>query len=263
MEPKFLENKLTSAEDAVERILEHQKFSNSYRKLLNEKRKKENRPLFNLIDTRAYVFDINPTQYQSFRIIPNMKNYYNFFNTEKLEFKSLNLSDNNFGAISINFVDKVKAINENNKDLILKKKEKKIEKTVVNSNSLNKKQKHIAINSRIISCIIDHDQKLSDDECTNSKKIISKTEVIQIRNMMNLKFRCHLKCTTCRKPCKYRLSEINPNNNFLTNAQLSNELHLHGHQKTRTMDKKSKAKRTLIETKTELYNNYISNHLIS
>ena len=70
---------------------------------------------------------------------------------------------------------------------------------------------------------------------------------------------CKPACSKCPAQCAYRLSEINPEKDFLTKEQVKKELKKHKHPQSRT-DKVTKKNRSLEESKRELFLHYINNH---
>ncbi len=237
-------------------ILNHQYFSNTYRHELNNKRAKTDKTLFSFICTKAYVFKVEPVDYQYFKIIKDMKVYYNLFTDQFFHLRSFVLSDIEI-SVSVDYTDEVKEFKRKNKDfLILNSVEKKIETKPIKTFSLSKKLKKISILSRIRTNKIDVYQQLSDNEYSiKPDQNFSKIEIENLRKIDH----CKNKCNDCKYVCLYRLSEINPNNDFLTNDDLILELKRHNHPMSRR-DKQTNCNRTIAEAKAELYFHYISGH---
>ena len=130
--------------------------------------------------------------------------------------------------------------------------ENRIESSKVNLKNLKNKLSHIRCLTRRQERFISNSQESSnyyfEKSLPRKPSIIGKDPIW-----------CKINCSKCEAKCSYRLSEINPENDFLTKEQVKRELKKHKHPQSRT-DKVTKKNRSLEEAKRELFLHYINNH---
>ena len=243
-----LEKKLVCSKDIVDAIVKQQQISNDYRAYLNLTRDKSHKPLNSLIITKAFVFNVNSTQSQNMREIQGMKNYYNFFTVDlgsKFEFRSAVLSDSLL-SYPIEYTDKKI---KQKKEQVKAEFEKEVFKIQPNVFNLSRRVQNIKILMREGKVTISSDDSSDDTE---------EVENIEIDNVYNSSF-CKKKCKGCKIKCKYKIRELNENNELLTARDIIIELAKHKHAKSRRINGIG---RTAKESKKELRTHYRENHLI-
>jgi len=184
-----------------------------------------------------------------------MKSYYNIFNTETFQMRGKSTTDDEISN-PVAFYDEIKPFNAKNLFSMQNSKPVKVIDIPIKTLGLKIRHSNMKINSRMTSNKVDISQFMSDDELSNSNKNFSKSQIDVLRNV---KF-CKRSCESCKSVCRYRLSELNPNNDLLTAAQVKTELKIHKHPQSRK-NKVTKAQRSLCDAKIELYNHYKEHHL--
>jgi len=125
-----------------------------------------------------------------------------------------------------------------------------IEPVVPSSKYISRKMMNWRIMSRKKNALITESQVSSDNKYSDD-------------DQQSLSYNhCKNKCRQCSQMCNFRLSEINSKNFNLTQIQVNNELHKHGHPKSR-MDRVMRSNRTLAQAKIELYNHYKTYHTVN
>lgn len=176
--------------------------------------------------------------------IDGIKKYYNFYSEDLVSLKTHLMSDQSdvvelkTKEISVKSVMKLNEVPD------------KIKATTSETCYLNKKMKNWKIMQRKAAT------KINDSQLTSDHLIFSSESETLTNN-----FCIFRKCSSCYETCRYRLSEINTNNKFLTQEQINNELYSHGHPKNRK-NKNTRRNRNLNEAKLELRNHYIKHHSI-
>jgi transposase-like protein len=153
-----------------------------------------------------------------------------------LEFRSSIFTDEKV-SILVNYKDTTEIVE--NSDKIV---EDIIEEHLIDFETLKKKRKKINLNI-----------EMAIQTKKNSHKNISipiKTNINENINFCDLK---KFKCKNCKTQPNYKIEEISS----LKSERIKNELYLHGHPKSRRINKKE---RTLAEAKEELKEHYLNIH---
>ena len=246
LRPAILKEKLTCAEEIANTINAHQELANNYRNEINS-HKKENKLKLPISITKAFVFTPEISTEHFYRKIENLKFYYNF-NSIDGKFSSSVLSGKKI-SVEVKFKDIFKSIEIENLSGIV---EKKIQNSKVSLKNLKKKLSHIRCLMRSPDRFISHSQESSNyyfEKSLPEKPIFGENQPIW----------CKIHCSKCQAQCSYRLSEINPKNNFLTKEQVKQELKKHKHPQSR-INKITKKNRSLEESKRELFLHYVNYH---
>ena len=231
--------KLTSSQDICDAIEKHQLFANLDNERINSLQKLTTKG-FKKTFTEAYVIPEHSTpNYTSFTMtVESLRQYYNFFTDSSFHLKTYLMSDQD---ISIRLDSKIAS---ENLALNLNPSNDMVEPIIVQSTYLKKKIQNWKIMQRERNNKLNNSEILSDDSFNSS-------------NINNYEFCIEHKCLTCNKKCNFRLSELNRSNMFLTQAQLNNELKIHGHPKSRRLRNRG---RTISQAELELKSHYLTYH---
>ena len=232
--------KLCSSQDICEAIEKHQRFANLDKERMNSLQKQTTKK-FKKINTKAFVIPEHSSQQYSMLTltVQGLRKYYNFFTDKSFKLKTHFMSDqDSFITLIAKLASEISTIKINSiPDLV--------EPIIVETNYLNTKMKNWKIMQRTESNKINISEILSDDSINNSR-------------INSYSFCNQSKCSNCNINCKFRLSELNISNSFLTQIQVNDELKAHGHPKSRkNLDRSN---RTLDQAKLELKNHYLSYH---
>ena len=232
--------KLCSSQDICDAIERHQNFANIDKERMNLLQKQTTKK-FKKINTKAFVIpEHNSQQYSMLTLtVQGLRKYYNFFTDRSFRLKTHLMSDqDNFITLQTKVASEISKIKVNSTpDLV--------EPIIVQTNYLNTKMKNWKIMQRTRSDQINISELHSDDSIKNSS--------INSHSFCN-----ENKCSSCNTCCKFRLSELNKSNSFLTTTQVNDELKAHGHPKSRkNLDRSN---RTKDQAKNELKNHYLSYH---
>ncbi len=237
--------KLSSSQDICDAIEKRQVLANlNNARISSLQKSSEPRKEFKQVQTRSFVVPIHETStviHNHLRVC-NLKRFYNFYtDDDSFILKTHYMSDQTEFQI-------VQATCKNSSGVIkINQKRDRIEPVVFSSKYISQKMLNWRIMQRSKSNIITVSQISSDNRYSdNDQREFSYNH-------------CKSKCTGCLIKCLYRLSEINSKNYNLTQAQIINELHAHGHPKSR-LNRITRSNRTLAQAKIELYNHYLSHH---
>jgi hypothetical protein len=236
--------KLTSSQDICDAIEKRQMLANLNNARISSLQKSQDpRKEFKQVQTRSFVVPIhaNSNIIHNHLIINNLKRFYNFFTDDSFVLKSHFMSDQrDFEIIETKRKFTPGVININLK-------QDRIEPVSFSSKYMSQKMLNWRIMQRRKSNIITVSQVSSDNRFSeNDQREFSYNY-------------CETKCAGCQSMCQFRLSEINSKNDSLTQIQIINELHAHGHPKSR-LNRVTRTNRRLAQAKIELYNHYITYH---
>ena len=210
---------------------------------VNSKQKKKGNEL-KIVNTKAFVIPTRSSTRNSCSILTvvGLKKYYNFFNNGSLVLKTHFMSDQtNYITLKTKKGSKLSETNITTPDIIMP--------IVVDHSYILSKMKNWKIMQRSDAIQVNKSEFSSEQELNDN---ITQAFMYCTEN----------KCSACREPLRFRLSEINRNNTLLTQAQINDELKAHGHPKSRK-NRITRVNRSLNEAKLELRNHYIKNHYTS
>ncbi len=210
---------LTSSQDICDAIMNPQKIANMNNLRLNEIRKINSlSKIRRLILTKAFVLPIqlNTVNNNSKLTVTGLKKYYNFFNSNSFLYT-------HFMSDQLNFERLYPVLSRSSTNINISVKKDKISTIITDNNYLNIKMANWKMMQRTRGSQLNLSELASD--CSNDP---NKNGAINYCKKPL--------CSECKKVCQYRLSEINEmlnNKSLLTQAQIINELSLHGHPKSR------------------------------
>ena len=235
--------KLTSSQDICDAIEKHQILANLNTGRLNSLHKDNSlRIKKKPINTRAFVIPVHSTaKIARWGLqINDLKKYYNFFTDSLFVLKTHFMSDQLYFETIKN-----PDLKELKEPIKINAKVDKILPIIVDNNYLNKKMFYWKLMQRINTNVLNNSEILSDQDMgTNTDEYV---------------FCKHVKCSSCKQICKYRLSHLNDNNTMLSQLQVNAELKNHGHPQSRK-DTRTKKNRSMEEAKSELRNHYKNYH---
>ena len=194
-----MKQKLTCAEVIASTINEHQELANAYRNEINCHRKKNN-PEIPLSITKAFVFTPNKED----KLLSSV-----------LSGKPISLE--------LEFHDFCKHIEIEGESEM----ENRIASSKVNHKNWKNKLSHIRCLTRRPERFISNSQESSN---YYYEKSLPRKQFFEGKDPIW----CKINCSKCEAHCPYRLSEINPKNDFLTKEQVKRELKKQKHPQSRS-----------------------------